>query len=334
MLKNLKKLQILWNAARLAGGLYPEVLIKKIPKDLVVEATNACNLRCPVCPTHSSMKRKKGFMDLSLFRSVIDELKNTEEKPRISLNFAGEPLLHRQIAEFVEYGAQNGHRVFISTNATMLTRELSEKLIKAGLDKIHLCIDGITARSHEAYRIGSNFKIVKENIENFIAMKHRLNSQTPFCSIQTLLTSYSEKETDAIIKWAKNTGANSINLKSLHLGEFTSQEIKSEHAWLVPENESFRRKTSSITKTLCRTPLLQTVIYWNGDLGLCCIDYENSIKLSNISESGFIKTLFSHDVIKKKKQGFLKQFKLCKNCPLSNADTMGIDINFDHPVRD
>ncbi len=328
MLMNLKQLQIIWDMATLGARLYPRKMLKNIPKDLVVETTNACNLRCPVCPTHSFMKRKKGFMEISLFKSIIDELKPFNMKPRISMNFAGEPLLHKDIAEFVNYAANRGHRTFISTNATMLTKQLSGELINAGLNKIHLCIDGITRQSHEAYRVGSDFEKVKENIENFIAVKKKLDSETPFCSIQTLLTSFSEKETEQITLWAQDIGADSINLKSLHMGEFGSQVAKTKHAYLLPSEKSFRRKTTSIRKTLCRTPVFQTVVYWNGDLGLCCIDYENCIDLPNITKSGFINTLFSDHVTKKKKQGLLKQFQLCKTCPLSNADSMGTDINF------
>jgi hypothetical protein len=70
-------------------------------------------------------------------------------------------------------------------------------------------------------------------------------------------------------------------------------------------------------------PLKQSVIYWNGNLGLCCIDYSNDIKLSNIKKDGYVKTLFSDEVIKKRKQGFKKQHKLCIDCTLGNADYMG-----------
>jgi len=57
--------------------------------------------------------------------------------------------------KLVKYAHQKGCSTYISTNATTLTKELSKNLIKNGLDSIHLCIEGITKKSHEAYRIGS-----------------------------------------------------------------------------------------------------------------------------------------------------------------------------------
>ena len=43
-------------------------------------------------------------------------------------------------------------------------------------------------------------------------------------------------------------------------------------------------------------------MYWNGNLGLCCIDYSNDIKISNIRKDGYVNTLFSKDTIEKRKK--------------------------------
>lgn len=81
----------------------PNFLFKKIPKEIIIEPTNICNLKCPVCPTHFAMSRNKGFMNFTLFKSIIDEFKNSNIKPKISMNFLGKPLLNRKIYDFVKY---------------------------------------------------------------------------------------------------------------------------------------------------------------------------------------------------------------------------------------
>lgn len=286
-----------------------------------------CNLRCPVCPTHFAMKREKGFMDFELFKSIIDEFKSVDEKPRIAMIFAGEPLLNKDIPKFIGYAAENGHPTFISTNATLLTRDLSTGLIKAGLSSIHLCVDGITKKSHETYRIGSQFESVKKNIEDFTAARKDLNRDKPSVTIQTLLTSFSENEVEKIIQWAKNIGANKINLKTLSMGSYTTEQMKEKYNYLLPKKEEFRRKTSKINKTLCAMPLRDAVVYWNGDLGLCCVAFDKAVALPNIKEKGFIKTFLSKEVIRIRKLGFQKRFDLCKRCSIGNADFMGMDIN-------
>ena len=46
----------------------PDFLFRKIPKEIIIEPTNICNLKCPVCPTNFALTRNKGFMDFELFK--------------------------------------------------------------------------------------------------------------------------------------------------------------------------------------------------------------------------------------------------------------------------
>lgn len=326
--KYLKQNQVFWNLAGKFSWLWPDYFFKKLPEEIFIEATNACNLRCLVCPTHFAMKRERGYMSLDLFKSIIDEFKDKKQKPKISMIFAGEPLLHKDIDKFIEYASRSGHETFISTNATLLAEELSEKLILAGLTAVHLCIDGAKKQSHEAYRVGSNFESVKSNIERFFEIKKKLKKENPKTTIQTLLTSYSEDEMDELESWAKAIGADAINFKSFNLGSYTSAEMKKQYSYLLPKNLKFRRKTSKINKTACAFPLRYGVVFWNGDLGLCCVDFDAEVKMANIREQGFLKTFFSEANLKKRRFGFQKKYPLCRKCSIGNADYMGETIKF------
>ena len=328
VLNNLKKSQFFWNSVEKLSSFYSVDNFKRIPDEIIIEPTNSCNLRCPVCPTHFAMKRNRGFMDYDLFKSIIDEFKDKDKKPKISMNFSGEPLLNKDIGKFTRYANENGHKTFISTNATIMPYEMIKDLIESGLTSIHLCIDGISKESQEAYRVGSEFEELKYNIESFIKIKKELGSSTPHISIQTLLTSFSEKEIDEIISWSESIGADNVNLKSLSMGSYTTKEIKEKYNYLMPTDKKLQRKQSKIYKTVCTTPLRQSLVYWNGDLGLCCVDFDNVIKLPNIKEKGYLNTLFSDEVVEKRKKGFQKQFALCKKCSLGNADYMGINVDF------
>lgn len=319
--------QLFWNFISKIAPIVPDKKFQRIPNEIIIEPGNNCNLRCPVCPTHFAMKRKRGLMKLELFKSIIDDMKELKKKPLISMNFAGEPLLNRNIPEFVRYAVENGHKTFISTNVTMLSENMAKDLILAGLNSIHLCIDGFKKESHEAYRIGSDFNIVKRNIENFMNIKKTLKAKNPHVSIQTLLTSFSEQEIEDLTNWARKIGADEINFKSLSMGSYTSESMKKKYSYLLPRNEKFLRKTTNVYKTVCPAVLSHVVIYWDGDLGLCCIDFDKKLKMSNIHDMGFIKTFLLSDTIKKRRLGFLKKHPICKNCSIGNADSIGFRID-------
>jgi MoaA/NifB/PqqE/SkfB family radical SAM enzyme len=64
-----------------------------LPRILMIEPTNECNLRCPLCPTGAgTLRRPKGFMALELYRSILAELDGALE--RLMLYNYGEPFLH------------------------------------------------------------------------------------------------------------------------------------------------------------------------------------------------------------------------------------------------
>ncbi|MFA6227935.1 MAG: radical SAM/SPASM domain-containing protein [Patescibacteria group bacterium] len=310
------------------ANFYPLSNFDKSPKDIAIEVTNNCNLRCPVCPTNFAMNRERGFMDFEMYKSIIDEFKEFQDKPRITFIFAGEPLLHPQIDQFIAYASQHSHDTFLSTNAMMLSEELSKKIIAADLKLIHLCLDGATKESHEAYRFGSNFETVKQNIENFLTIKRNLNRQYPSVCIQSLLTSFSENENTKILDWARSIGADSIQFKSLSLGSVTTLEMRDKYQYLLPKNEKYLRKKSKIKKTVCTVPLTQAVVCWNGDLGLCCIDVNTDVKMPNIKGSKLLKQFFSPEAKQVRKDGLCKKYKLCQNCSLSQSDFMGWHVEF------
>ena len=123
----------------------------------------------------------------------------------------------------------------------------------------------------------------------------------------------------------QRNGADSINFKSLSMGSYTTEDMK-KNILLLPKNKNLRRKQTSYFKSVCTIPYHQSVIYWNGNLGLCCIDFNNKVSMPNIRKDGFIKTLLSEDVVKLRKA--FKKYGICTNCSLGNADFMGSNHSF------
>lgn len=113
----------------------------------------ACNFKCGYC-IHSLKRDKHGyisdtpFMDMALYKKCIDDMKAFPRKLKM-LRFAaiGEPLLHKDIAQLVAYAKQAdiAESVDIVTNGSLLTNELSDALIDAGLDRLRISLEGLSA---------------------------------------------------------------------------------------------------------------------------------------------------------------------------------------------
>lgn len=154
------------------------------PHSLNLEPTNVCNLKCPGCSL--SKERERGFMDLDLFSSLVEQAAKIGVE-EIRLFLAGEPFLHKQIAQMVEQCTRRGLRSIIHTNASKMTPEQSKSVIEAGLTTISLSIDGDDKETYEAARLGAKFEKTIENARALLTQKQDLGAKQPHVIIQTLV---------------------------------------------------------------------------------------------------------------------------------------------------
>ena len=149
------------------------VIPLKTPFIINVDPSDACNFQCKFCPTgdRELMKRTEGrklqIMDFDLYKKIIDDVCEFDDKIKvIRLYKDGEPLLNPHFADMVRYAKTSGccDRVDTTTNASLLTRERSDQIIEAGLDRINISIEGVT---EEHYKDFSRYKInYDELVEN------------------------------------------------------------------------------------------------------------------------------------------------------------------------
>ncbi|MGL4728605.1 MAG: radical SAM/SPASM domain-containing protein [Bosea sp. (in: a-proteobacteria)] len=298
-----------------------------LPTIIIIDVTNSCNLRCPVCPVTIAMTRKRGLMKMEVFQRIIDDFQDEDEKPQIYFNFSGEPTLNPALPDFIAYATQHGHETFLSTNATKLPEAMCERLINAGLSRVNLCMDGFSKEAQESYRVLSDFDEVRDNIERFLNVRERMGAKNPVTVLQTLLTAYSENQIDEITTWARDAGFDKIRFKTFSVGSYTSDEEKEVALRFVPTRDELKRHPTDIGRATCTTPLYQTVVFWNGDLGLCCIDYDQMVQLPNIADVGFKAAYLSQPALEARRKGFLKQFDICKGCSYSNAENLGYKVD-------
>ena len=104
-------------------------------KRIYLEITNVCNLSCSFCP---GTKRPKRFLSVEEFSRLAQRLKGHTEY--LYLHVMGEPLLHPQLAEILAAAANQGFKICLTTNGTLLTRSLSVLLNADRLHKISVSL--------------------------------------------------------------------------------------------------------------------------------------------------------------------------------------------------
>jgi AdoMet-dependent heme synthase len=114
------------------------------------EVTRSCNLACGHCRASAVRGPYEGELDTGKCLQLLDEIAAVG-KPVIILT-GGEPLLRPDIYEIAAYGDRKGLRMVLATNGTLVTREVAAKLIRSGIRRVSISIDGPEAESHDAFR--------------------------------------------------------------------------------------------------------------------------------------------------------------------------------------
>ena len=177
------------------------------PSTAHIELTNLCNLRCKWCYRNDESLHKLGFgsMDIIQFKEIVRQLKGIKV---LFLQGNGEPLLHKDLIEAINYSAKFIPKVNIGTNATLLNEDMARRLAESKLSTLCVSIDAADKQTFEYIR-GCDLERVCYNVKYF-----RSISDIPIVIWSTVSRQNMESLID-IPRLAKGLGANWISVQHL-----------------------------------------------------------------------------------------------------------------------
>ncbi len=217
--KHLLALRDYWTPARLWNLLQCEVEKRRrvlntraMPYVAVIDVTNACNLRCPGCPTGAGIYgRPKTLLDLGRLERFLDE--TGRYLLLANLYNWGETLLHPQAPDIVKM--VHARRIFtsISTNLNIRNPDRLDAICDAGLDYLIISADGATPESYRKYRVGGDFDLVLSNIRHIVEHRRSKGRSRPILEWQVLTFGHLEPELEQVQALAERLGVDRVNRK-------------------------------------------------------------------------------------------------------------------------
>ncbi|AQS04655.1 putative heme d1 biosynthesis radical SAM protein NirJ1 [Clostridium beijerinckii] len=134
--------------------------------------TKTCNLKCKHCYASSDNKRYDDELTLDESKKFIDDLKDFNV-PALLFS-GGEPLMKENILELLDYASQRKIRSTISTNGTLLDKDVCKSLKKINLGYVGVSLDGIGS-NHDAFRgVNGAFDSALRGIRNCIEVDQKV----------------------------------------------------------------------------------------------------------------------------------------------------------------
>lgn len=295
--------------------VFRKAIVWAYPPIVMIEPTNICNLKCPLCPSGlDQLQRNKGYMTFESYKKLIDEI-----SPHVIMLIMwnqGEPFLNKDFLKMCAYAKEKNLYLLVSTNANILPE--SDDIVKSGIDRLIISADGATQETYNQYRINGQLEVVIDNVKKIVASKERLKSRLPQIIWQFIVMKHNEHEIKAIKNITSDIGVDQLQLKTVQI--YSKEDVFN----FLPENPKYRRyKISGQNfelkygiKNRCRRIWTQPVINWDGEMAICCFDKDNQFKIGNIKDHTFIE-LWKNKAFNRMRNAILKnrsQFEICRNC--------------------
>jgi sulfatase maturation enzyme AslB (radical SAM superfamily) len=242
------------------------------PKVVLIDNTNACNLRCSMCD-HKNMKQYRPVkqMDLDLYRKIIDEIAVESPGTRVWEIFFGDPFMCRDIHERVGYAKDKGLTdVVLNTNGVLMTPERGRLLVEAGLDAIYVGIDAARAETYEQIRVGGDYDKAVANVLAYrdALEKHGRPEQKLF--VQFVVSDINEDQVDEFKRFWNEAG---VNVK-----------VRPKISWAGLVGASNLRSNEELNRKPCYW-LMQTMnVCSDGRVALCSADIHCRVPCGDANE--------------------------------------------------
>jgi len=195
------------------------------PQIVQFDLTNRCNNNCLCCWNRSPLlgefneqKREENNRELSfdVIKKTLLELKELGTKD-IFLAGGGEPFAHPDIMKILKLVKQNGMRVFINTNFTLIDKEKVREIVDLKIDLIHVSLLAGTARTYARVHPNKSedtFNKIKDNLKYLMDIRKEKKQEgpvpLPHIDLHHVIFNENYKDIKAMVDFALSLNSNTI----------------------------------------------------------------------------------------------------------------------------
>ena len=293
--------------------VFEKLGIPKVPPRIplyFIEITNNCNLSCSFCP-RSDLSRGIGFMEFDLFKLIIKKIQEMGAR-YVNLNRFGESLTHPQFLEMLRYAKDQGiPNVGFVSNGQLLTPDVIENIVDAGIDRVNVSLDTLDKVKYEKIRKGAKLEKTINNLDYLIHYRNKTGRKKPIIALfSVLVTDDFEQMQNIFDKYVNKV--NYIEFRPI-ANYGSSQRLKN-----IPHI-----RTNKANIFTCIQPWQRLNIFYNGDVNPCCGDVDGELVIGNI-KSHSIQELWHGEQIKRIRKiltsKVLDELPICLGCDGSDKD--------------
>ncbi|MBF0298292.1 MAG: radical SAM protein [Oligoflexia bacterium] len=281
-----------------------DTILSVPPCHFYVEPTNVCNHDCIMC-VPKEQRGQPGFMDISMWKKIVDNMASHEIMSPVTLIGRGEPLLHKDIVSIVDYGSRHNIPCYIITNGSLLDEKMTKSLLDAGVKKIQVSIHAHSSKSHEFITKKKNYEEIKKNVLRMTEIIKE-NGYRCHTSVMSCICEANKHEINDFIGYWNS------KVDRCFVTELYSMQGDSS---LAKESMTAAQKYMKNKKHPgCTVPFFFLSIRWHGSINPCGYDWGEDMVVGNANDVDFdIMKVFNNESMQNlRKCMFTSDFSFCK----------------------
>lgn len=274
------------------------------PRMVVLSVTYRCNSKCPSCPYVQSKIRQSykdtPFMSAEIFKKIADECGKYHSV--IRLTGGGEPLLHPQMVELIEYAKNKGAKIGLITNGALLTTQTVVDLLGVSTDAIEISADAADKETYSKVRKGLNFDILLDNVKYLMYLRNQLEATT---KVIVSIVNQKGVDVEGTVKfWSKIV--DNVQVRKYLTWNIGDAEKSGDPEPLMKDREP------------CPFPFERLNIDSRGKVVFCSFDIAGETDFGNVKDQS-IKSIWNGAKLRFARKlllaGKYEKIDLCKKCP-------------------
>jgi MoaA/NifB/PqqE/SkfB family radical SAM enzyme len=293
-------------------GFYDRLKVE-FPSQIIVDATEVCNLACIHCP-HPEFKRSPEYgaryLDLALHHKMVEEVRECGQGHTQFIRYTsnGEPLVHPGIYEMLDYAVdRSGVFVTVTTNGTTMNQKRIEKLLAAGLHMVDVSIDAFSPEIYAKVRVNGELGVTRANVLRLLAMKRELGAATKVV-VSFVEQPQNTHEAADFEKYWNEQGADYVVIRRLHSAAGGVATIAAD----------MRDRQKGKNRYPCLYPWERILLNPKGQLAFCPQDWVHGSVIADYRNST-IRDVWRSDTYRRLREAHLccdfSHHAFCGKCP-------------------
>lgn len=292
---------------------FQDRLKSEFPSQIIVDATEVCNLECIHCP-HPEFKRSEHYatryLDVAIHNKMVDEVRRDGRGHTQYIRYTsnGEPLVHPAIYDMLDYAVKNsGVFVTLTTNGTIMNEKRIEKLLASGLHMVDISIDAFLPETYAGIRRGGKLETTRANVLKLMEIKRRAGATT------RIVVSFVEQpqntgEMSDFENYWKQQGADFVVIRRLHSAAGGVPTIAA----------GMKQAQQDVPRKPCLYPWERILMNPKGELAFCPQDWIHGSVLADY-RTATIREVWQGDAYRQLREAHLANrynaFPFCAQCP-------------------